>query len=51
MPQRENLIAALDLDGRHPERIPYTVNQEFVADDPARMSFVYYISGAFCLYP
>jgi hypothetical protein len=30
---RDNLIAALD--GRRPERIPFTVNQEFVTDDPA----------------
>ncbi len=33
MTPRENLIAALD--GRRPERIPYTVNQDFVTDDPA----------------
>lgn len=33
MTPRENLIAALD--GRRPERIPYTINQEFVTDDPA----------------
>lgn len=32
MTPRQNLIAALD--GRRPERIPYTVNQEFVTDDP-----------------
>ncbi len=30
---RDNLIAALD--GSRPEWIPYTVNQEFVTDDPA----------------
>lgn len=33
MTPRDNLIAALD--GRRPERIPYTINQEFVTDDPA----------------
>ena len=33
MTPRENLIAALD--GRRPERTPFTVNQEFVTDDPA----------------
>lgn len=33
MTPRDNLIAALD--GRRPERIPYTVNQEFVTGDPA----------------
>jgi len=33
MNPRQNLIAALE--GRRPERIPYTVNQEFVTDDPA----------------
>lgn len=33
MTPRENLIAALE--GRQPERISYTVNQEFVTHDPA----------------
>jgi hypothetical protein len=33
MTHRDNLIAALD--GQKPEWIPYTVNQEFVTDDPA----------------
>ncbi|MEI6972003.1 MAG: hypothetical protein WCL44_10860 [bacterium] len=33
MTPRDNLIAALD--GRRPERIPYTINQEFVTGDPA----------------
>lgn len=33
MTPRDNLIAALD--GRQPERIAYTVNQEFVTDNPA----------------
>ncbi len=33
MTLRENLIAALD--GRQPAWIPYTINQEFVTDDPA----------------
>lgn len=33
MTSRDNLIAALD--GRRPERIPYTINREFVTDDPA----------------
>ncbi len=33
MTSHDNLIAALD--GRRPDRIPYTVNQEFVTDDPA----------------
>ena len=33
MTPRDNLMAALD--GRRPKRIPYTVNQEFVTDDPA----------------
>ena len=33
MTPRDNLIAALD--GRRPDWIPYTVNQEFVTDDPA----------------
>ena len=33
MTRRDNLIAALD--GRLPEWIPYTVNQEFVTADPA----------------
>ena len=32
MTQRDNLIAALD--GRRPAWIPYTINQEFVTDDP-----------------
>jgi hypothetical protein len=32
MTPRENLIGALD--GRRPDWIPYTVNQEFVTDDP-----------------
>lgn len=33
MTHRENLMAALD--GRRPARIPYTINQEFVTEDPA----------------
>ena len=33
MTPRDNLIAALD--GRRPVWIPYTINQEFVTDDPA----------------
>lgn len=33
MTQRENLMLALD--GKSPEHIPYTINQEFVTDDPA----------------
>ena len=33
MTPRENLCAALD--GEEPEWIPYTINEEFVTDDPA----------------
>jgi hypothetical protein len=46
MTQRDNLIAALD--GQRPERIPYTINQEFVTDDPAWEAL---FAAGLCLIP
>jgi len=46
MTPRDNLIAALD--GRRPERIPFTVNQEFVTDDPAWEAL---FAAGLCLIP